>query len=81
MVVSLETLNEVTVGNVVTDVDEFDGIEVPLEFVALTENVYAVFADNPDTIIGEDTPFPMKAPGLLVTVYPVMIPVPLGDVK
>ena len=55
-------------GSVVTEDDELDGIDVPDELVAVTENVYAVFPDNPDTVIGEDVPVPVKPPGLLVTV-------------
>ena len=32
-------------------------------------------------MIGDVVPVPVKPPGLLVTVYPVIVPVPLGDVK
>jgi hypothetical protein len=55
-------------GFVVTDVDTLDATDVPPELVAVTENVYDVFADNPDTVIGEDVPVPIKLPELLVTV-------------
>ena len=55
-------------GFVVTDVDALDETDVPLELVAVTVNVYGVFAVNPDTVIGDDEPVPVKPPGLLVTV-------------
>ena len=53
---------------VVTAVDALDDADVPPELVAVTENVYGVFGVNPDTLIGEDVPVPVKPPGLLVTV-------------
>ena len=53
---------------VITSVDEFDTLDVPPEFVEVTVNVYGVFAVNPDTVIGDDEPVPVKPPGLLVTV-------------
>ena len=53
---------------VVTDVDELDATDVPQELVAVTVNVYGVFDVNPDTVIGDDVPVPVKPPGLLVTV-------------
>ena len=37
-------------------VDELDESDVPPELVAVTENVYAVFEVNPDTMIGDDVP-------------------------
>ena len=49
-------------------VDALDETDVPPELVAETENVYGVFDINPDTVIGEDAPMPVKPPGLLVTV-------------
>jgi hypothetical protein len=57
-------------GEVVTDDDALDGSDVPLEFVAVTVNVYEVPDDNPDTIIDvdDDIPVPVKSPGLLVAV-------------
>jgi hypothetical protein len=67
-VVELEILNDVIFDNVVTDVDALDEMDVPPELVAVTVNVYAVFASNPDTVIGDDAPVPVKPPGLLVTV-------------
>ena len=53
---------------VVTDDDTSDDDEVPLELVAVTVNVYGVLDVNPETVIGEDEPVPIKPPGLLVTV-------------
>jgi ABC-type amino acid transport system permease subunit len=53
---------------VVTADDVPDETDVPVEFVAVTVNVYTVLDVNPDTIIGEDEPVPVKPPGLLVTV-------------
>jgi ABC-type arginine transport system permease subunit len=54
---------------VVTAVDVPDETDVPLEFVAVTVNVYTVFDVKPDTVIGEEVvPVPVKPPGLLVTV-------------
>ena len=55
-------------GFVVTVVDALDETDVPPELVAETVNVYGVFDINPDTVIGEDAPMPVKPPGLLVTV-------------
>ena len=53
---------------VVTVDDAFDETEVPPELVVVAVNVYIVFGVNPDTVIGEDLPVPVKPPGLLVTV-------------
>ena len=53
---------------VVTADDAFDDTEVPPELVVVAVNVYIVFGVNPDTVIGEDVPVPVKPPGLLVTV-------------
>ena len=69
--VVLNTVAELIVGefvNVVTSVDVLDATDVPPELVAVTKNVYGVFAVNPETVIGEDVPVPIKPPGLLVTV-------------
>jgi hypothetical protein len=55
-------------GFVVTVVDELDETDVPPELVAVIVNVYAVFEDNPETVIGDDVPVPIIPPGLLVTV-------------
>ena len=46
---------------------------VPVAFVAVTVNVYAVPLVKPDTVMGEDAPVPVKPPGLEVTVYPVIV--------
>ena len=61
--------------------DDPDGADVPDAFVAFTVNVYAVPPVRPDTLNGLLAPVPVKLPGLLVTVYPVMVPVPLGAVN
>ena len=53
---------------VVTATEALDASDVPPELVEVTENVYGVFAVNPDTAIGDDVPVPVKPPGLLVTV-------------
>jgi hypothetical protein len=69
--VELETVTVPIIGAlvlVVTDVVKLDGAEVPPELVEVTVNVYGVFAVNPDTVIGDDVPVPVKPPGLLVTV-------------
>jgi hypothetical protein len=69
-------------GIVVTEDDAPDAIDVLVALVAVTVNVYAVFPVNPDTVIGEVVPVPIKPSGLLVTIYPVIISVPpLGAVK
>ena len=68
-------------GIVITELDALDDTDVPDELVAVTENVYGVFPDNPDTVIGDDEPVPVKPPGLLVTVKLVIVPVPPGAVK
>jgi hypothetical protein len=66
--VSLEILNDIIFGNVVTVFDAPDSTDIPPELVALTENVYTVFGVNPETVIGDDVPVPVIPPGLLVTV-------------
>jgi hypothetical protein len=69
--VELNTVTAPIIGEsdiVVTDVDAPDDADVPPELVAVTVNVYGVFAVNPDTVIGDDVPVPVKPPGLLVTV-------------
>jgi sulfur carrier protein ThiS len=53
---------------VVTDDEALDATDVPDALVAVTVNVYVVPDDNPDTVIGEDEPVPVKPPGLLMTV-------------
>jgi hypothetical protein len=68
--VELDTVAEPIVGapDMVVADDEFDSIDVPPELVAVTVNVYGVFAVNPVTFIGDDVPVPVKPPGLLVTI-------------
>jgi hypothetical protein len=41
---------------------------VPVAFVALTLNVYAVPVDNPDTVIGEEAAVPVMQLGVEVAV-------------
>ena len=53
---------------VVTKDDALDDADVPPELVAVIENVYGVLEVNPDTVIGEDVPVPVKPPILLVIV-------------
>ena len=55
-------------GFVVTVVDALDATDVPPALVAVTVKVYGVFGVNPETLIGDDVPVPVKPPGLLVTV-------------
>ena len=57
---------EVEVG--VTEDDAADATDVPLEFVAVTVNVYAVPDDNPLTVIDDALPVPVIEPGELVAV-------------
>jgi hypothetical protein len=44
-----------------------DAVDVPLAFVAVTVNVYAVLGDSPETVIGL-APVPVNPPGLDVAV-------------
>jgi hypothetical protein len=46
----------------VTELDAADAVDVPLAFVAVTVNVYAVPVVRPDTVIGL-APVPVKDPG------------------
>ena len=55
-------------GEVEIDDDSLDEADIPPEFVAVTENVYEVLDDKPDTVIGEVRFVPVKPPVLLVTV-------------
>ena len=68
-------------GLVVTAVDGSDAADVPAVFVAVTVNVYAVLAFSPFTVIGLVVPVVTTFPGLLVTVYWVITPPPLGAVN
>jgi hypothetical protein len=52
---------------VIDDVAE-DALEVPIEFVAVTVNVYVVPDDKPYIVIGDDVPIACTEPGELVTV-------------
>jgi hypothetical protein len=47
---------------------------VPVAFVALTLNVYAVPVAKPDTVIGEEAAVPVMQLGVEVAVYPVIPP-------
>ena len=70
--VELETVAAPIVGAfvfVVTDVVALDDADVPLEFTAVTVNVYDVFGVNPNTVIGDDVLIPIDViPVLLVTI-------------
>ena len=63
-----------------TGVAELDAEEaepdIPIPVFVVTVNVYAVPFVNPETVIGDDEPVPVKLPGLDVTVY-VTLPLPL----
>jgi hypothetical protein len=52
---------------------------VPIEFVAVTVNVYAVPLVKPDTVIGLVDPVAVILPGEDVTVYPVIALRPVFD--
>ena len=54
-------------GFVYTNIVALDETDVPAELVAVTVNVYGVFAVNPDTMIGDDEPVAIS-PKLLITV-------------
>jgi hypothetical protein len=51
--------------------------ELPVAFVAVAVNVYAVFDCSPATVIGEEDPVPVNPPGEEVTVYPVIADPPV----
>jgi hypothetical protein len=64
----------------VTDVEASDGAEVPFVFVAVTVNVYGVFAVSPTTVIVPDPDWdtvPVLAPVFEVAVYVVIAEPPL----
>jgi len=61
----------------VTEFEAELGELVPLTFVAVTVNVYAVPLVRPVTEIGLVEPVPVKLPGFDVTVYPVIAEPPL----
>jgi hypothetical protein len=64
-------LSGVNETGVVIELDAALGLEVPVAFVAVTVNVYAVFSDSPLTVIGELALVPVSPPGLDVAVYVV----------
>jgi hypothetical protein len=67
----------------VTELDAADAGDVPIAFVAVTVNVYAVPLLKPETVIGDEAPVPVIPLGLDVTVKPVIAEPPLlaGAVK
>jgi hypothetical protein len=52
---------------------------VPRAFVAVIVNLYDVLFVNPDTVIGDVVPVPVKLPGVDVIVYPVIVYPPVSD--
>jgi hypothetical protein len=64
---------------VVIDVDAVEATDVAAAFVAVTVNVYAVDAVNPETVIGDELPDTVIPPGDEVTVYVVIALLPLLD--
>jgi len=58
-----------------------DAVDVPLLFVAVTVKVYAVPATRPPIPTEFVVPVEVIPPGLLVTVYAVIVPFPLDAVK
>jgi hypothetical protein len=62
-------------GVMLLDADE--ALPVPALLVAVTVNVYVAPLVKPVTVMGLDEPEPVKAPGLEVTVYPVIALPPL----
>jgi hypothetical protein len=62
----------------VTDADGEDAALVPLVFVAVTVNVYAVLFVKPVTRIGLDAPEPVIESGDDVTVYPLIAAPPFA---
>jgi hypothetical protein len=55
-----------------------DAGDVPIAFVAVTVNVYAVPLLKPETVIGDEAPVPVIPLGLDVTVKPVIAEPPLS---
>jgi hypothetical protein len=68
--------NAATAG--VTEFDAEDAAPVPIAFVAVTVNVYAVPLLKPETVNGLEPPVAVKPPGLDVTVKPVIAEPPLS---
>jgi hypothetical protein len=60
--------NVYTGGLGVTELDAAEDVDVPLALVAVTVNVYAVPADSPETVIGDEALVPVNPPGDDVTV-------------
>jgi len=56
----------------VTLFEAADAGPVPIAFVALTVNIYAVPFESPDIVIGLDAAEPVKPPGVDVAVYEVI---------
>jgi hypothetical protein len=61
----------------VTELLAADAGDVPIAFVAVTVNVYAVPLLKPLTVIGDEEPVPVIPLGLDVTVKPVIADPPL----
>jgi hypothetical protein len=55
-----------------------DAAPVPIAFVAVTVNVYAVPLLKPETVIGDELPVPVIPLGLEVTVKPVIAEPPFS---
>jgi hypothetical protein len=61
-------LSGANAAGVVIELDAALGLEVPVAFVAVTVNVYAVCSDSPETVIGDVALVPVNPPGLDVAV-------------
>jgi hypothetical protein len=61
-------LSGVNATGVVIELDAALGLDVPVAFVAVTVNVYAVCSDSPETVIGDVALVPVSPPGLDVAV-------------
>jgi hypothetical protein len=71
-------VNEYNSGSVgVTELLAADAGDVPIAFVAVTVNVYAVPLVKPETVIGDEAPVPVIPLGLDVTVKLVIADPPL----
>jgi hypothetical protein len=66
---------------VVDGLDGSDDADFPPILVAVTVNVYDVLAARPVTAIGLDDPIEIIASGLLVTLYWLIDPFPVGGLK
>jgi hypothetical protein len=65
--------------NGVTELLAVDASDVPIAFVAVTVNVYAVPLLNPVTVNGLDEPVAVAPPGLAVAVNDVIAEPPLNE--